>query len=160
RQAHPRPSSGRTGSGRSGLRSMRSRPWTPQSAKSSTSSWNAASARAARRRISETMRDGRSSRIRPPLRAPARTTSPPLNGGEEPPAAAGSDNKILASARWAKEMPATAQEVARTAGVGEKGGQTRSRRKAGTTKRARRLRQAGNEAEALLWLELKRSRLG
>jgi Uncharacterized protein conserved in bacteria len=57
-------------------------------------------------------------------------------------------------------MPATAQEVARTAGVGEKGGQTRSRRKAGTTKRARRLRQAGNEAEALLWLELKRSRLG
>ncbi|WP_348643806.1 DUF559 domain-containing protein [Mesorhizobium sp. WSM4306] len=37
---------------------------------------------------------------------------------------------------------------------------TRSRRKTGTTKRARTLRQAGNQAEALLWLELKSRKLG
>lgn len=35
-----------------------------------------------------------------------------------------------------------------------------SRRKSETTDRARLLRQAGNEAEALLWLELKAKRLG
>jgi very-short-patch-repair endonuclease len=37
---------------------------------------------------------------------------------------------------------------------------TRSRRKPGTTARARDLRQRDNQAEALLWLELKRSKLG
>lgn len=37
---------------------------------------------------------------------------------------------------------------------------SRSRRKSGTTDRARGLRQGGNEAEALLWLDLKRSKLG
>ncbi|MEP9396081.1 DUF559 domain-containing protein [Mesorhizobium sp. KR2-14] len=37
---------------------------------------------------------------------------------------------------------------------------TRSRRKQGTTIRARRLRQGGNQAEALLWLELKNRKLG
>jgi very-short-patch-repair endonuclease len=36
----------------------------------------------------------------------------------------------------------------------------RSRRKAGTTEFARQLRQGGNEAEALLWLELKARKLG
>ncbi|RWC93298.1 MAG: endonuclease domain-containing protein [Mesorhizobium sp.] len=45
-------------------------------------------------------------------------------------------------------------------GVGEGASQTRSRRKQGTTKRARNLRQAGNQAEALLWLELKGRKLG
>ncbi|RWK62515.1 DUF559 domain-containing protein [Mesorhizobium sp.] len=45
-------------------------------------------------------------------------------------------------------------------GVGEAVGKTRSRRKAGTTQRARKLRQAGNQAEALLWLELKARKLG
>ncbi|TIW84323.1 MAG: endonuclease domain-containing protein [Mesorhizobium sp.] len=45
-------------------------------------------------------------------------------------------------------------------GVGEAGHATRSRRKAGTTPRARKLRQAGNQAEALLWLELKARKLG
>ncbi|WP_411908985.1 MULTISPECIES: endonuclease domain-containing protein [unclassified Mesorhizobium] len=45
-------------------------------------------------------------------------------------------------------------------GVGEGAAQTRSRRKQGTTKRARNLRQAGNQAEALLWLELKSRKLG
>jgi len=37
---------------------------------------------------------------------------------------------------------------------------SRSRRKAGTTERARDLRQRDNQTEALLWLELKRSKLG
>jgi very-short-patch-repair endonuclease len=53
-------------------------------------------------------------------------------------------------------------------GVGEAvetaiGGATssnRSRRQRGTTARARRLRQGGNKAEALLWLELKNRKLG
>ena len=37
---------------------------------------------------------------------------------------------------------------------------TRSRRRNGTTARARKLRQGGNQAEALLWLELKNRKLG
>jgi very-short-patch-repair endonuclease len=45
-------------------------------------------------------------------------------------------------------------------GVGEAVPETRSRRKIGTTRRARKLRQAGNQAEALLWLELKARKLG
>jgi very-short-patch-repair endonuclease len=45
-------------------------------------------------------------------------------------------------------------------GVGDGAGQTRSRRKPGTTRRARNLRQSGNQAEALLWLELKARKLG
>ncbi|ESY70877.1 MULTISPECIES: DUF559 domain-containing protein [Mesorhizobium] len=45
-------------------------------------------------------------------------------------------------------------------GVGESARETRSRRKMGTTQRARKLRQGGNQAEALLWLELKARKLG
>ncbi|MBZ9798101.1 endonuclease domain-containing protein [Mesorhizobium sp. ES1-4] len=45
-------------------------------------------------------------------------------------------------------------------GVGEGAPRARSRRKTGTTHRARKLRQAGNQAEALLWLELKARKLG
>ena len=45
-------------------------------------------------------------------------------------------------------------------GVGEAARQTRSRRKPGATQRARTLRQAGNQAEALLWLELRARKLG
>ena len=45
-------------------------------------------------------------------------------------------------------------------GVGDGGPQTRSRRKAGSTARARKLRQGNNQAEALLWLDLKRRKLG
>ncbi|RUU04154.1 endonuclease domain-containing protein [Mesorhizobium sp. USDA-HM6] len=45
-------------------------------------------------------------------------------------------------------------------GVGEALRETRSRRKLGTTERACGLRQAGNQAEALLWLELKSRKLG
>jgi very-short-patch-repair endonuclease len=37
---------------------------------------------------------------------------------------------------------------------------TRSRRRKGATARARKLRQGGNQAEALLWLELKNRKLG
>ncbi|MER8694849.1 DUF559 domain-containing protein [Mesorhizobium opportunistum] len=44
-------------------------------------------------------------------------------------------------------------------GVGESARETRSRRKMGTTQRARKLRQGGNQAEALLWLELKARKL-
>jgi very-short-patch-repair endonuclease len=44
--------------------------------------------------------------------------------------------------------------------VGEAATRNRSRRKLGITTRARKLRQGGNEAEALLWLELKRRSLG
>ncbi|MER9604016.1 DUF559 domain-containing protein [Mesorhizobium sp. M7A.F.Ca.US.010.02.1.1] len=45
-------------------------------------------------------------------------------------------------------------------GVGEAVHETRSRRKTGTTRRARKLRQGDNQAEALLWLELKARKLG
>jgi very-short-patch-repair endonuclease len=45
-------------------------------------------------------------------------------------------------------------------GVGEGTAETRSRRKAGTTSRAKKLRVGGNQAEAVLWLELKRRKLG
>ncbi|WP_292302356.1 DUF559 domain-containing protein [Mesorhizobium sp.] len=44
--------------------------------------------------------------------------------------------------------------------MGEALRETRSRRKQGTTQRAKNLRQAGNQAEALLWLELKSRKLG
>nr|WP_328824611.1 DUF559 domain-containing protein [Mesorhizobium neociceri] len=44
--------------------------------------------------------------------------------------------------------------------MGEGAHETRSRRKTGTTHRARTLRQSGNKAEALLWLELKARKLG
>ncbi len=45
-------------------------------------------------------------------------------------------------------------------GVGEDIRGTRSRRKPGATERARKFRQGDNQAEALLWLELKRRKLG
>jgi very-short-patch-repair endonuclease len=44
--------------------------------------------------------------------------------------------------------------------VGEGRRDARSRRKPGTTERARDLRQRDNKAEALLWLDLKRRKLG
>lgn len=45
-------------------------------------------------------------------------------------------------------------------GVGEAASSGRSRRRPGTTSRARNLRQGDNQAEALLWVELKRRKLG
>ncbi|MEO5322580.1 endonuclease domain-containing protein [Mesorhizobium sp. CC13] len=44
--------------------------------------------------------------------------------------------------------------------MGEVVSANRSRRRRGTTARARKLRQGGNRAEALLWLELKNRKLG
>ena len=59
-------------------------------------------------------------------------------------------------------LPPEGGEVAPRSGdgVGEGAQATRSRRRTGTTSRARDLRQRDNQAEALLWLELKHSKLG
>ena len=59
-------------------------------------------------------------------------------------------------------LPPQGGEVASRSddGVGEGARETRSRRKPGATKRARSLRQGENQAEAMLWLELKRRKLG
>lgn len=90
---------------------------------------------------------------RPPLRRASLDTSPPIDGVEE-----GRD-LIPASPL---PLPPEGGEVALRSsdGVGEAVHETRSRRKIGTTERARKLRQAGNQAEALLWLELKARKLG
>ncbi len=74
---------------------------------------------------------------RPPLRSASPTTSPPFDGGEEMREAAKRD-----------AIPLDGEPV------------NRSRRKTGTTARARDLRQRDNRAEALPWLELKRRKLG
>lgn len=87
-------------------------------------------------------------RVRPPLRSASRTTSPPLDGGEETQRQVPSD----------LPLPPSGGEVARRDGAGGGTG-ARSRRPPGATARARNLRKAGNEAEALLWLELKQRRL-
>ena len=91
-------------------------------------------------------------RIRPPLRSAAPTTSPPLDGGEE----------TTAATKRTLPLPPTGGEVASRSddGVGEIARGNRSRRKSGVTNRARSLRQGDNDAEALLWLELKRRKLG
>lgn len=59
-------------------------------------------------------------------------------------------------------LPPEGGEVAPRSGdgVGEGASETRSRRSRGTTARARGLRRNDNQAEALLWLELKRRKLG
>ena len=90
---------------------------------------------------------------RPPLRRASLDTSPPIDGGEE--------RRELMPA-GSLPLPPEGGEVAPRSGdgVGEGAHETRSRRKTGTTKRARSLRQAGNQAEALLWLELKARKLG
>jgi very-short-patch-repair endonuclease len=90
---------------------------------------------------------------RPPLRSASPTTSPPLDGGEE---------RRAQSMPSALPLPPQGGEVASRSddGVGEGVHESRSRRKPGTTLRARGLRQGDNQAEALLWLELKRRRLG
>jgi len=90
---------------------------------------------------------------RPPLRFASQTTSPPNEGGEEGRGLAGLGSLPL---------PPEGGEVAPRSGdgVGEDAPRARSRRQPITTPRARHLRQAGNQAEALLWLELKDRRLG
>jgi very-short-patch-repair endonuclease len=90
---------------------------------------------------------------RPPLRSASPTTSPPFDGGEE---------RRARSTPVDLPLPPVGGEVAPRSGdgVGEDRGRTRSRRKPGTTARARNLRQRDNRAEALLWLDLKRRKLG
>jgi very-short-patch-repair endonuclease len=90
---------------------------------------------------------------RPPLRFASQTTSPPSERGEE-----GRELTGLGSL----PLPPEGGEVAPRSGdgVGDDALRTRSRRKPTTTPRARHLRQAGNLAEALLWLELKNSKVG
>jgi very-short-patch-repair endonuclease len=80
-------------------------------------------------------------------------TSPPFHEGEE--------RRELANAS-SLPLPPKGGEVAPRSGdgVGEDAHAPRSRRKNGTTDRARELRQGDNQAEALLWLELKRRNLG
>jgi very-short-patch-repair endonuclease len=90
---------------------------------------------------------------RPPLRHASRDTSPPFDGGEE--------DRDTARPR-PLPLPPQGGEVASRSddGVGGATSQARSRRKPGATARARTLRRGDNQAEALLWLELKRRKLG
>ena len=90
---------------------------------------------------------------RPPLSRASLDTSPPIDGGEE--------RRELIQA-GSLPLPPEGGEVAPRSGdgVGEARPATRSRRKTGTTQRARKLRQGDNQAEALLWLELKARKLG
>lgn len=102
--------------------------------------------------------------VRRPTPTPSRLrrdTSPPNDGGEETRRARGLHSEEEAVTR-AFPLPPEGGEVAPRSGdgVGEGGGETRSRRRTGTTARARGLRQNDNQAEALLWLELKRRKLG
>jgi very-short-patch-repair endonuclease len=125
---------------------------------------------------------------RPPLRPASISdkpkhwpdTSPPVDGGEEgrvlaaegalaeprelPKPSAVAERRDLANP-GALPLPHPCHpcdggEVARRAGVGDALSATRSRRRAGTTARARSLRQGDNQAEALFWLELNRRQLG
>jgi very-short-patch-repair endonuclease len=91
--------------------------------------------------------------VRPPLRHASRDTSPPFDGGEER-----REHVDLGTLT----LPPKGGEVASRSddGVGEGPSETRSRRRPGATERARRLRQGDNQAEALLWLDLKRRKLG
>ena len=85
-----------------------------------------------------------------PSRAEALDTSPP-KGGEEgrEPAVETTLPRPLQGERWSAKQ------------IGEGEPKKRPiRRNAGATKKARALRQAGNQAEALLWLELKAKKLG
>jgi very-short-patch-repair endonuclease len=80
-------------------------------------------------------------------------TSPPVDGGEE-------GRELAEAGALPLPHPCDGGEVARRVGVGDSLSATRSRRKPGTTARARNLRQSDNQAEALLWWELKRRQLG
>ncbi len=88
----------------------------------------------------------------PPSRADARDTSPPLRGVEDKPPPAGAP--ILHPTQWGGGAEQSEAEG------GKPGHPSRSRRKAGTTARARALRWAENSAEGMLWLELKGRKLG
>jgi len=96
---------------------------------------------------------------RPPLRPAGISDEPKYRPDTSPPFDGGEEGRELARG-GALPLPPAGGEVARRAGVGEGVAESRSRRKAGTTARARDLRQGDNQAEALLWLELKRRQLG
>ena len=89
----------------------------------------------------------------PPSRADARDTSPPLRGVEDRPSA--SLAPILSphevGERWLGEAETERGNPVKP---------TRSRRKSGTTERARALRWVANSAEGQLWQELKSRQLG
>lgn len=90
---------------------------------------------------------------RPPLRFASQTTSPSLDGGEE--------ECELSSVGPLPHPPLGGEVSARSDdGVGVASRNGRSRREVGTTQRARSFRQGDNQAEALLWSELKNSQLG
>ncbi|HEV7252381.1 MAG TPA: DUF559 domain-containing protein [Mesorhizobium sp.] len=91
----------------------------------------------------------------PPSRADARATSPPLRRVEDEPASA------LAPILHPAQRGGGADPT-RSGGEAEGGtaSTSRSRRKPGTTERARALRWQENAAEGLLWLELKGRKLG
>ncbi|WP_370463449.1 endonuclease domain-containing protein [Mesorhizobium sp.] len=109
---------------------------------------------------------------RPPLRRASLDTSPPIDGVEErretipvdalplPPDGVEERREIIPAGTL--PLPPEGGEVALRSsdGVGDAVAKTRSRRKIATTQRARKLRQAGNQAEALLWRELKARKLG
>jgi len=88
----------------------------------------------------------------PPSRAGARATSPPLRGVED--IAAAAPAPILHPTQWGGGAERSEAEGGNPVAA------SRSRRKPGTTERARALRWTENEAEGLLWLELKGKKLG
>ena len=85
----------------------------------------------------------------PPPSSLRDATSPPLRGVE--------DGR---QAGAPSSPPGTGGEVAPRSGDGEGGTASRSRRRTGSTERARVMRQDGTREEALLWIELKARRLG
>lgn len=88
----------------------------------------------------------------PPSRVKTRDTSPPLREVEDAPSLPAAP--ILHPAKRGGGAERSEAEGGSTTK------QSRSRRKAGTTARARRLRWVENDAEGLLWLELKSRKLG
>ncbi len=88
----------------------------------------------------------------PPSRADARDTSPPLRGVEDEPSR--TPAPILHPTQWGGGAEQSEAEG------GPPRNPTRSRRTPGATERARALRWEANSAEGMLWLELKRRRLG
>ena len=88
----------------------------------------------------------------PPSRADARDTSPPLRGVEDKPSRV--QAPILHPTQWGGGAERSEAEG------GNPLKPTRSRRKPGTTERARELRWVDNSAEGLLWQDLRARRLG
>ncbi len=84
--------------------------------------------------------------------SPRDATSPPLRGVEDAPSPV--EAPILHPTQWGGSAERSEAEG------GNHARPSRSRRKPGTTDRARELRWTDNNAEGLLWLELKGGKLG